>query len=93
MKVRDNGLGVPEEKRTRLFERFFRAHEDTKTNIEGTGLGLSIVRDTAASLGAWAEFTEGASVFAFSMPARRLARDSIDSPSESAGRIAEGSAR
>ncbi len=95
VKVRDNGLGVPEEKRTRLFERFFRAHEDTKTNIEGTGLGLSIVRDTAASLGgrAWAEFTEGASVFAFSMPARRLARDSIDSPSESAGRIAEGSAR
>jgi signal transduction histidine kinase len=81
--VRDNGLGVPEEKRARLFERFFRAHEDGKTSIEGTGLGLSIVRDTAASLGgrAWAEFTEDASIFAFSMPARRMGGDSTTSPS------------
>ena len=72
VRVRDNGLGVPEEKRDRLFSRFFRAHE-TVTEAEGTGLGLSIVRDTMESLGgrAWAEFPEAGAVFAFSLPLRR----------------------
>ena len=77
VRVRDNGLGVPMEKRDGLFERFFRAHE-TITGVEGTGLGLSIVRETVEALGgrAWAEFLEPigtGSVFAFAMPCRRSA--------------------
>ena len=69
VRVRDNGLGVPEDKRDRLFQRFFRAHE-TVTEAEGTGLGLSIVRETMESLGgrAWAEFAQTGSVFAFALP-------------------------
>jgi PAS domain S-box-containing protein len=39
--VRDNGLGIPEEDKKHLFERFFRANN--VTNIQGTGLGLHIV--------------------------------------------------
>jgi signal transduction histidine kinase len=74
VKVRDNGLGVAPEKRARLFERFFRAHEGTSADIEGTGLGLSIVRETIESLGgrAWAEFPGDGSVFAFAAPCRRV---------------------
>jgi signal transduction histidine kinase len=77
VRVRDNGLGVPMEKRDGLFERFFRAHE-TITGVEGTGLGLSIVRETVEALGgrAWVEFLEPigtGSVFAFAMPCRRSA--------------------
>ena len=80
VRVRDNGLGVPMEKRDGLFERFFRAHE-TITGVEGTGLGLSIVRETVEALGgrAWVEFLEPAgtgSVFAFAMPCRRSADSS-----------------
>lgn len=73
IRVRDNGLGVPERDRDRLFERFFRAHATSAPSVEGTGLGLSIVRETAESLGgrAWAEFPQGESVFAFSLPCRR----------------------
>ncbi len=73
VRVRDNGRGVPLEMRDHLFERFFRVHDET-VHIEGTGLGLSIVCDTVASLGgrAWAEFPEGESVFAFSLPCRRV---------------------
>lgn len=72
VRVRDNGLGVPEDKRERLFERFFRAHE-TVTRAEGTGLGLSIVRETVEAIGgrAWAEFQPVGSVFCFSLPVRR----------------------
>jgi signal transduction histidine kinase len=73
VEVRDNGLGVPEQKRAQLFKRFFRAHEDITGEIDGTGLGLSIVRETAASFGgkAWAEFHEDGSAFYFTMPTRR----------------------
>jgi signal transduction histidine kinase len=79
IRVRDNGLGVPERDRDRLFERFFRAHTASTSGIEGTGLGLSIVRETAESLGgkAWAEFPEGESVFAFSLPCRRAEDQSV----------------
>jgi signal transduction histidine kinase len=74
VRVRDNGLGVPQAARERLFDRFYRAHSETVTEAEGTGLGLSIVRETAESFGgqAWAEFPDsGETVFAFSFPSRR----------------------
>jgi signal transduction histidine kinase len=72
VRVSDNGIGVPVEKRDRLFERFFRAHEGT-SKVEGTGLGLSIVRATAESHGGrtWAEFSETGSVFVLALPLRR----------------------
>lgn len=45
IEVCDDGPGVPETERERIFERFYRA-EGTKT-IPGTGLGLAIVRRVA----------------------------------------------
>jgi signal transduction histidine kinase len=74
VRVRDNGLGVPESSRAKLFEQFYRAHTGTITGVEGTGLGLSIVKDTIESLGGrvWAEFpSDGGSLFCFSLPSRR----------------------
>ena len=73
VEVVDNGIGVPEAARARLFQRFFRAHERSMPDVEGTGLGLSIIRDTVGGLGgrAWAEFPPKGSVFAFSLPCRR----------------------
>lgn len=42
IKVRDRGIGIPEEEQRHLFTRFFRAKN--AENIQGTGLGLSIVK-------------------------------------------------
>jgi signal transduction histidine kinase len=73
LRVRDNGIGVPADKRDRIFERFYRAHEGMNA-IEGTGLGLNIVRETAESQGgrAWAEYPDdGGSIFAIALPLRR----------------------
>ncbi|HSJ06132.1 MAG TPA: ATP-binding protein [Longimicrobiales bacterium] len=72
VEVMDNGRGVTEEDRPRLFERFFRSR--ATSNVEGTGLGLSLVREAVERNGGriWAEFTEaGETVFAFTLPARR----------------------
>nr|WP_277922502.1 PAS domain S-box protein [Coleofasciculus sp. FACHB-1120] len=41
--IRDQGIGIPPEARTRLFESFHRA--DNVGTIQGTGLGLSIVKN------------------------------------------------
>jgi signal transduction histidine kinase len=71
--VQDNGIGVPLPQRERLFERFFRAHSETRPNIDGTGLGLSIVRETLETLGGHVsvDFPPVGSVFSFSLPCRR----------------------
>ena len=74
VRVTDNGIGIPEGQRERLFDRFYRAHGRSITGVEGTGLGLSIVRETVEQLGgrAWAEFPPGGeTIFAFSVPLRR----------------------
>jgi PAS domain S-box-containing protein len=41
IKVKDDGIGIPEEDQQHLLEPFFRAHNTG--NIPGTGLGLNIV--------------------------------------------------
>jgi signal transduction histidine kinase len=83
IRVSDNGIGVPTDKREHLFQEFYRAHGDTVSCADGSGLGLTIVRETVASMGgrAWAEFPEGVgSVFAFSLPSRR--RDDIETTND-----------
>jgi len=86
IRVYDNGIGVPSDRREQLFQEFYRAHGDTVTDAVGTGLGLSIVRETVESIGgrAWAEFPDDTgSVFAFALPARR--KDDFEATEESSG--------
>jgi signal transduction histidine kinase len=45
--VEDDGPGVPEGARTRIFERFFQVDGGSTRRFGGTGLGLAIVRDFA----------------------------------------------
>ena len=42
--VEDNGPGIPEEERERVFERFYRV---LGNNVSGSGLGLAIVQEIA----------------------------------------------
>jgi two-component system sensor histidine kinase TctE len=55
LEVEDNGPGIPESERQRVFDRFYRI---LGTNVDGSGLGLAIVREIAEQHDALIRVTE-----------------------------------
>ena len=49
--VKDNGVGISDEKKEVIFERFYRIDDARNTKINGHGLGLSITKNFVESLG------------------------------------------
>ncbi|HKM92383.1 MAG TPA: ATP-binding protein, partial [Prolixibacteraceae bacterium] len=45
LKVSDNGIGISAIDRSKIFDRFYKAHDSKKRNQQGTGIGLSIVKE------------------------------------------------
>lgn len=51
LRVRDQGVGIPETELKRVFKRFYRVRARTRSSVKGTGLGLFIVRSIAKAHG------------------------------------------
>lgn len=49
--VKDNGVGISDEKKEAIFERFYRIDDARNTKLNGHGLGLSITKNFVESLG------------------------------------------
>ena len=51
LRVRDRGVGIPQEELKRIFKRFYRVSSRSLAHVKGTGLGLFIVRSIARKHG------------------------------------------
>lgn len=47
LEVEDEGPGIPEKDRERVWQRFWRLDRDREAGVTGTGIGLAIVRELA----------------------------------------------
>jgi two-component system, OmpR family, sensor histidine kinase SenX3 len=72
--VTDQGIGIPERDRERIFERFYRVDPARSRATGGTGLGLAIVKHVTAAHGGnvtvWSQ-EGGGSTFTLRLPLRR----------------------
>ena len=85
LRVVDHGMGVPDDVKTHLFTRFFRAENARKQRPDGTGIGLYLAKKIVDGHKGKVVFesTLGkGSTFGFRLPIKTLARPPIASPDD-----------
>jgi len=74
VRVKDTGIGIPDDKQEKIFESFNQGDQLKTRKFGGTGLGLSISKQIVELQGGviWVESIEGeGSTFCFALPAMR----------------------
>ncbi|MGN1115872.1 MAG: sensor histidine kinase [Candidatus Ornithomonoglobus sp.] len=71
IEVEDNGPGIPDGEKTKIFDRFYRLDDSRARDTGGTGLGLAISKEAVMLHGGTisvADAAEGGSVFRICLP-------------------------
>jgi len=71
IQIGDQGIGIPDDQKAKIFDRFYRVDAARSSKISGTGLGLAIVSQLAALNQATVTVTDNVpqgSVFTIALP-------------------------
>jgi signal transduction histidine kinase len=71
LRICDRGLGVPRGSETKIFNKFYRAHDSLSSGIQGSGLGLTLARQIARAHGGDVDYEPrdgGGSCFVLRLP-------------------------
>lgn len=71
IQIEDNGPGIPEAERDRIFERFYRLDDSRARDTGGTGLGLAITKEAVSMHGGTITVTNASdvgSIFVIRLP-------------------------
>jgi len=72
--VADFGIGIPDDKKALIFERFYRVEDSRSSQIAGSGIGLSLVKQLADKYHAKITVTDNqpqGSIFKLAFPNER----------------------
>jgi signal transduction histidine kinase/FixJ family two-component response regulator len=88
--VEDTGIGIPADKRQRLFDQFSQAHDPTAHREIGTGLGLAISSKLVALMGGKIDVSSEAGAgsrfwFSLELPVDPAAPEKLRAPRDIAG--------
>ena len=90
IEVEDRGTGIPENFRSRVFEKFSQADSSASRRFDGTGLGLSITRHLVQAMGGTIGFTTNigrGTTFRFDLPAAATSLPARDQSSSETARL------
>ncbi|MDP4162565.1 MAG: cell wall metabolism sensor histidine kinase WalK [Bacillota bacterium] len=76
--IKDQGMGIPKDNISKVFERFYRVDKARTRKLGGTGLGLAIAKEMVQAHGGriWAKSEEGKGTeIAFTLPFERSEED------------------
>lgn len=71
IKIEDNGPGIPDSEKERIFERFYRLDDSRARDTGGTGLGLAIAKEAVTMHGGTIEIADAdnsGSIFKIKIP-------------------------
>ena len=81
LRVRDRGVGIPQDELKRIFKRFYRVRRRGRPRVKGTGLGLFIVRSIVRNHGgrvfAESEGTGKGTTVTLELPIKELPRKDL----------------
>ena len=76
--VEDDGPGIPDEEKQKIFERFYRLDDSRARDTGGTGLGLAITKEAVLLHNGTIEVTDsqtGGSIFTITLPVPELGKE------------------
>lgn len=68
LKICDNGIGIPQKDRDKIFTQFYRASNITTNSFEGVGLGLSVVKEVVGKHNGTITFESPSSIGSLERP-------------------------